>query len=213
MNSAKNVIEFYTLCNSLKDTIRTGWKDWNVQRERLESVAEHVYGTQMLAIVMASEYHYNLDIRKVVMMLAIHELEEIYIGDLTQFQISKEEKIKLGHAAIEKLLSNLTNKGFIKSLILEFDEGKTPEAQFAFFCDKLECDIQSKLYDEEGCVDLNNQQNNKTFFNPFVQKLLEEEKSFSNMWLRFGQEKYNYDKHFMEVSNYTKQNNLRGVKQ
>jgi len=39
MNSAKNVIEFYTLCNSLKDTIRTGWKDWNVKRERLESVA------------------------------------------------------------------------------------------------------------------------------------------------------------------------------
>jgi len=167
----------------------------------------------MLAIVMFSEYHYNLDIRKVVMMLAIHELEEIYIGDLTQFQISKEEKIKLGHEAIEKLLSNLTNKGFIKSLILEFDEGKTPEAQFAFFCDKLECDIQSKLYDEEGCVDLNNQENNKTFFNPFVQKLLEEEKSFSNMWLRFGQEKYNYDKNFMKVSNYAKQNNLRGVKQ
>jgi len=40
MNQAQNVIEFYVLCNRLKDTLRTGWKDWNVQRERLESVAE-----------------------------------------------------------------------------------------------------------------------------------------------------------------------------
>ena len=74
MNQAQNVIEFYVLCNRLKDTIRTGWKDWNVQRERIESVAEHVYGTQMLAIAMCAEYYYRLDIRKVVMMLAIHEL-------------------------------------------------------------------------------------------------------------------------------------------
>lgn len=213
MNRAKNVVELYALCSDLKNVVRTGWKDWNVQRERIESVAEHIYSTQVLAILMHSEYQYDIDIKKVVMMLAIHELEEIYIGDLTQFQISKEEKEALGHAAIKKLLSPLANKDYLTNLIYEFDEKKTPEAIFAFFCDKLDCDLQSKLYDEEGCVDLNNQQNNKTFFNPFVQKLLEEEKSFSDMWLRFGQEKYNYDENFMEVSNYAKQNKLKGEKQ
>ena len=36
--------------------------------------------------------NYRIDIYKVILMLAIHELEEIYIGDLTLFQISKEEK-------------------------------------------------------------------------------------------------------------------------
>jgi len=72
--------------------------------------------------------------------------------------------------------------------------------------------IQSKLYDEEACVDLTAQQNNKTFFNPFVQKLLQEEKSFSDMWLRFGQEKYNYDNHFMEVSNYVKTHDIYKIK-
>ena len=56
MQKEKNIINYYVLCNKLKNVIRTGWKDWNVQRERLESVAEHIFGVQMLAIAMKSEY-------------------------------------------------------------------------------------------------------------------------------------------------------------
>ena len=209
MNNAKNVINYYVLCNRLKDVIRTGWKDWNVKRERVESVAEHIYGVQMLAIAMKSEYQYNIDISKVIMMLAVHELEEIVIGDLTQFQISKEEKIKKGHEAIHKVLKDLLDKNYIIDLIYEFDERKTKEALFAYQCDKLECDIQSKLYDLENCVDLNDQSNNKTFNNKEVQELLNKEYSFSQMWLTFGQNKYNYDKNFMEVSNYVINNNIK----
>ena len=48
----KSSISFYKLCNKLKDTIRKGPVTWNVKRERIESVAEHVYGTQMLAIAI-----------------------------------------------------------------------------------------------------------------------------------------------------------------
>ena len=117
-SNAKNVLDFYVLCNKLKNVIRTGWKDWHVNKERIESVAEHIYGTQMLAIAMHSEYKYDLDISKVIYMLAVHELEEILIGDLTQFQISREEKEKLGHEAIEKVLESLNNKDYIKSILL-----------------------------------------------------------------------------------------------
>ena len=92
MSKEQNVINYYVICNKLKNVIRTGWKDWNVNRERLESVAEHIYGVQMLALAMKSEYQYDIDIMKVILMLAIHELGETIIGDLTQFQISKTEK-------------------------------------------------------------------------------------------------------------------------
>lgn len=54
MSKAQNVVRYYVLCNKLKDVIRTGWKNWNVKRERLESVAEHIYGVQMLAIAIQS---------------------------------------------------------------------------------------------------------------------------------------------------------------
>ncbi len=208
MSKEKNVVNYYVLCNKLKDVIRTGWKDWNVNRERVESVAEHIFGVQMLAIAMKSEYQYDIDIMKVIFMLAIHELGETVIGDLTLFQISREEKEKIEHEAVHKILSSLIDGEKIEELFLEFDSHKTKEALFAYQCDKLECDIQSKLYDQENCVDLNNQDNNKTINNAEVKKLLDEGKSFSDMWLLFGQSKYPYDDNFLSVSNYVMNNRI-----
>ena len=81
MSKEEKVFNYYVLCNKLKNIIRTGWKDWKVNRERLESIAEHIYGVQMLAIAMKSEYEYDLDMFKVIFMLAIHELGETRIKD------------------------------------------------------------------------------------------------------------------------------------
>ena len=212
MTKEENVINYYVICNKLKNIIRTGWKDWNVKKERLESVAEHIFGTQMLAIAMNSEYQYDVDIMKVIFMLAIHELGETIIGDLTQFQISKDEKIKIEHDAVKEILSNLLEEKQIEELFLEFDSHKTKEAMFAYQCDKLECDLQSKLYDEEGCVDLNHQENNKTMDNKLVKQLLQEKNSWSEMWLKFGQSIYPYDDNFIAVSNYALNNNIKKLK-
>ena len=208
MNREKNVVEFYVMCNTLKNIIRTGWKNWNVKRDRVESIAEHIFGTQMLAISMWSEFKYNIDIKKVLFMLAVHEIEEIIIGDLTLFDISKEDKQKLGHSAIKKILKNLLKGKEIENLILEFDEKKSPEAQFAYWCDKLECDLQCKLYDEEGCVDLKNQ--NYTNYSSDVIELLKTN-SWSEMWLKFGRDRYNYDKNFESVSKYAEESLLKQV--
>lgn len=208
MKKEENVLKYYVLCNRLKNTIRTGWKNWNVERDRLESVAEHIFGVQMLAIAMKSEYKYDINIMKVIFMLAIHELEEIYIGDLTQFQITKEEKEKLGHTAVQKVLDGLLDKEDIESMVIEFDERKTKEADFAYHCDKLECDLQCKLYDEEKTVDLNKQWQNPMFSDSNVQRLLKSKKNWSEMLLTFGQNSYNYDENFTSISNYAMNNNI-----
>ena len=208
MSKEQNVVNYYVLCNKLKDVIRTGWIDWKVNRERVESIAEHIFGVQMLAIAMKSEYQYDIDIMKVIYMLAIHELGETIIGDLTQFQISKEEKEKMEHEAVHNILSSLIDGEQIESLFLEFDSHSTPEAMFAYQCDKLECDIQSKLYDQEGCVDLEHQEGNAIANNGFVKQLLENGQSWSDMWLEFGQRKYPYDENFMSVSHYVKDNSI-----
>lgn len=208
MSKEENVIKYYVMCNKLKNVIRTGWKTWNVKRERIESVAEHIFGVQMLAIAMKSEYEYDIDIMKVVFMLAVHELGEIVIGDLTMFEISKEEKAKREKEAVHKILCGLLDGKEIENLFTEFDSHSTKEAMFAYQCDKLECDLQSKLYDEEGCVDLNKQEGNKTLENELVKKLLSEEKTWSGMWLRFGQTVYPYDDNFKNVSKYALNNNI-----
>ena len=208
MSKEENVVNYYVLCNKLKNVIRTGWINWKVKRERIESIAEHIFGVQMLAIAMKSEYQYDIDIMKVIYMLAIHELGETIIGDLTQFQISKEEKEKIEHEAVHNILSSLLDGKQIEQLFLEFDAHETKEAMFAYQCDKLECDIQSKLYDQEGCVDLEHQEGNETANNEIVKKLLENGQSWSDMWLEFGQRKYPYDQNFMSVSRYVKDNKI-----
>ena len=129
MSRARNVIEFYVLTNKLKNVIRTGWLNWHVSNTRVESVAEHVYGTLMLALAIYSEYEVDVDIKKVLYMLSIHELEETIIGDLTYLDISYEDKVKIGHKAVEKILSGLIKGEELKKIIFEFDERKTKEAR------------------------------------------------------------------------------------
>ena len=208
MSKEENIVNYYVICNRLKNVIRTGWKNWNVKRERIESVAEHIFGVQMLAIAMKSEYQYDVDIMKVIFMLAIHEIGETIIGDVTQFEISKKEKEKIEHEAVHKILDGLLDGSQIEELFLEFDLHNTKESIFAYQCDKLECDLQSKLYDEEHCVDLSNQENNKNMNNEIVQELLKTGASWSKMWLQFSQQVYPYDDNFRAVSNYAINNEI-----
>lgn len=208
MTKQQKVLDYYLLCNKLKNVIRTGWKNWNIKRNRVESIAEHIYGVQQLAIIMKSEYQYDIDLEKVIMMLAIHELGETIIGDLTIFDISAKEKQKIEREAVHSILSTVIDGDKLEKLFLEFDEHETKEALFAYQCDKLECDIQSKIYDEEKSIDLNDQDGNIIKENKNVHKLIEEGNSFSDMWIKFGQQRYPYDKNFLEISNYLLNNNI-----
>lgn len=208
MSKEKNVVEFYVLCSTLKNVVRSGWKIWNVKKERLESIAEHIFGTQMLAISMWSEYNYDIDIKKVLTMLAVHETEEIIIGDLVWFQISAEEKAVMGHKAVADIFSKIAGAKEIENLIYEFDERKTAEAKFAYFCDKLECDLQCRLYDEEGCVDIHEQNGNLSLENDKVKACIEQGKSWSEVWIEFDQDKIPFDENFLAVSNYIKSNRI-----
>ena len=211
MSKELNVIKCYLLCNKLKDVIRTGWKVWNVKRDRLESVAEHIFGVQMIAMLMHSEYQYvDLDLKKVIFMLAVHELEEITIGDRCWFEITEEEKLNSGHMAINKLLGDLLNGQEIIDLILEFDAGETAEAKFAYYCDKLECDLQAKIYDEEGRVDLTKQEGNPALEQKEVRELVESEGSWSGCWLEFDKRRIPFDKNFKDVLVYAKEHKITG---
>lgn len=212
MSKEQKVVNYYVICNRLKNVIRTGWKNWHVQRNRIESVAEHIFGVQMLAIAMKSEYQYDVDLLKVIYMIAIHELGEITIGDLTQFEITLKAKEKVEHEAVHKILGDLLDGKEIENLFLEFDSHATKEAMFAYQCDKLECDLQCKLYDEEGCVDLNNQEGNISLKDQRVQALLETEDSWSTIWLKFDQEIYPFDNNFKAVSNYVINNSIKNDK-
>ncbi len=144
----------------LQNMIRKGHIYWNVRFDRKESILEHIYGCLLLAIGFSTEYDYYIDFNKVIKMLLLHETEEILIGDKTVWDISAEDKRRLGNEAVKLLLSNLKKGEEYKSLIEEFNNNMTIEANYANLIDKLEYDLQVKVYDMKHAYDFNNIPNN-----------------------------------------------------
>lgn len=70
------------------------------------------------------------------------------VGDLTPFQINVNDKMVIEHDAVHSVLKGLLSCDEIEKINLEFDKKETKEALFAYQCDKLECDLQCKLYDD-----------------------------------------------------------------
>lgn len=205
----KKLLQFYLLATELKDKIRSGWKVWNIDRERVESIAEHIYGTCILAISIDSQFKLDINLYKVIMMLVLHEIEEIRIGDLTPLdKVTKEEKRNLGKQAVEDILSTLDKKLQYIELIEEFENIKTNESIFAKMCDKLEADIQCKLYCEENCVDINKKENAHVLEDSRIQKLLNNgEKTLADIFIEYDRPIYK-EKVFNDIADYIKNNDL-----
>lgn len=200
-NKIQNVISFYTSTNSLKNIQRTGEKIWGINPEHFGSIAEHIYSTQMLAIAIYLVYGVNINITNVINMLSIHELGEVVIGDKSALLKSKDDRDDEWNGAIE-ISSFLIYGDIILSKLAEFNDGKTVDATYAKYCDKLAPDMISKIYDQLNLIDLNNQGNNPLLNNPIVKRYLETGKSFSEMWILYGQEVYKYPEPFISISNY-----------
>lgn len=212
-DSYKSAIKFYLLATKLKYKIRSGWdsKHWNINSNRLESIAEHVYGTCILAIAMNSEFNFNIDINRVLKMLTIHEIGEVLIGDITPYDnVTPEQKLEMEHKAMEEILGDLSDKEELFDLLLEFDEGKTEDAKFAYWCDKLEANIQSKVYQDSGMQRaLDDQKDNVVFSNPKIKSLIESGlKTPFDIWYQSDKNKFKDSKEFTKVLKYVKDNNL-----
>lgn len=209
----ETALKFYLIATKLKYKIRSGWNEegWNINSERIESIAEHVYGVSILAISLDSEFDFNIDINKVIKMLVLHEIGEARIGDITPFDgISVAEKANKEHEAWLNILDGLVKKDEIYNLLLEFDECKTKEAKFAYLCDKLEADIQSKIYQDMGCQrDLTDQENNKCYKYEKIQEILRNgAKTAFDVWYFNDINKFESEPVFKKILNYVRDNNM-----
>ena len=205
----KNSMRFYMLATQLKYKIRSGWdkSHWNVSKERVESIAEHIYGTCILALSIDSEFKTDLDINKVIKMLVLHELGEVIIGDITPFDnITPEEKMEKEHEAIREVIGDLVNQEEFLSLLFEFDEKKTKEAIFAYHYDKLEADIQAKVYQDMGCQHpLDEQENNVVFKSNKVQQMVKDgAQTAFDIWYEWDKSLYYDDEDFARLLDYVR---------
>ena len=215
-NKYKEIFRFYRKTFKLKNKIRSGWdsKHWNVKALRVENVSEHVVGAIALAMAMKYEFGYNINIDEVVKTLAIHEIGEAIIGDITPFDgVSAEDKKEIEHRAMRDVLGNLSDNDLLLNLLFNFDNKSFNENIFAYFCDKLEADLQSKIYqDSEVHHSLDDQAGNCVFASSKAQEILNNgAKTAFDVWYFYDLPIYENNQDFPEFSDlldYIKGTNL-----
>lgn len=151
----KDAFKFYYKATELKDMLRQGAVQWSVDKNRLESIAEHTFGCMILAIGLQSELDIDVDMEKVLEMLTIHELEELSIGDVTPLDnIEKSKLTSKARPAVYKIVKSLKLGDKLISLTDEYNLNVSKDAKFAKAVDKLECVLEFKKYQDLGQVSL-----------------------------------------------------------
>lgn len=111
-----------------------------------ESIADHVFRTALITALIAEQE--KLNVEKAIKIALIHDLPEIYIGDITPFDMSPKEKERLERKISKDLFEELgdVGKSYAK-LLHEYFEQKSAEARIVKEADKLEFLIQGKEYE------------------------------------------------------------------
>lgn len=107
-----------------------------------ENDAEHSFHLALSAAELAADYYPELDIGLVTQFSLVHDLPELYSGDVWTIGISDDARNKKEEAeklANERLTKELTPH--ISQLLARYEKQQEPEARFVRFVDKLTPDI------------------------------------------------------------------------
>lgn len=102
--------------------------------ETRENDAEHAWHMAIMTVLLKEYANEEIDVLKTMTMLLIHDLVEVYAGDTYAYdEEGKKSQAEREAKAADKIYSILPeDQGeYLKSLWLEFEEQKTPEAKFA----------------------------------------------------------------------------------
>ena len=146
------LLRSYLRVLALKRLYRQGWLKRGVPEERCESVADHSFGTAVLAPLIAGREPFeDADPGRTCRMALAHELGEVYAGDITPVDgVSKEEKYRLERESLLRVLEGAPGADEILALWEEFEEGSSPEARLLRRLDRLEMGVQAAVYRAEG---------------------------------------------------------------
>lgn len=135
-----NIINFIEEVEKLKSVVRTAW----TSSGRRESTAEHSWRLALFACVM-TQYLPELNISKVIIMSLIHDIGEIYEGDISAaLEPDKDEKYNTEYQAAHAVFT-LLSKPQAKNMMdiwVEYNDNLTPEAKLVKALDKAETIIQ-----------------------------------------------------------------------
>ena len=117
--------------------------------QRYENSAEHSWHLAILLVLLQKHFP-DSDMEKMLKMALIHDLVEVYTGDVPAFddkgRVGKEEREQEAAKRLFSLLPLELGKEF-HGLFDEFEEANSIEAKVVLACDKLQAMMQAILSD------------------------------------------------------------------
>jgi len=109
--------------------------------KRKENDAEHSWHTAVMAFTLAEYFDPEIDVLKVMKMMLMHDIIEIYAGDTYCYDdagnATKEQREMEAAEKIYSLLPEDQAKEY-KALWLEFEAKNTPESNFCAILDRIQ---------------------------------------------------------------------------
>jgi putative hydrolase of HD superfamily len=167
----KDILNFFIEIGKLKKMPRRGWIINDIKNP--ESIAEHIFRASLMAWILGSKKN-GLKTERLLKMALIHDLCEVYAGDITPYdsvlpknpkdrkefmktwpRLSSVQKLKLSkkkhekeERALDRLLKSLplNLRKEIKSLWMDYEKGLTAEGRFFKQTDRLESFLQAAEY-------------------------------------------------------------------
>ncbi|WP_307874734.1 HD domain-containing protein [Frankia nepalensis] len=131
-------IAFLIEIDQLKSVLR---RSNLVNLSRRENDAEHSWHLAMFAVVLAEYAACTVDEARVLRMLLIHDLVEVYAGDTFVYDsAAAADQEERERAAAERLFPQLPDEQAtaLRALWDEFERRQTPEARFARALDRVQ---------------------------------------------------------------------------
>lgn len=147
--SFKKDLKFILLLENMKKIYR---RTKIIGEDRRENDAEHSWHIATMALFLEKYSKEKIDVNKVIKMLLVHDLVEIFAGDTFAFdENANTYKSDKELAAMEKLKAHLeiSESKMLEDLWLEFESKKTAEAIYANAMDRLQ-PLISNIYAENG---------------------------------------------------------------
>jgi len=131
-------MEFIVELDKMKSILR---QTSLINEDKREDDAQHSWHIALMSMVLNEYANEKIDDKKVIKMLLIHDLVELYAGDTFCYdKKGNEDKEERELLAADKIFGMLNKeKGLeFRALWDEFEEMKTPEALFAASMDRLQ---------------------------------------------------------------------------
>lgn len=194
----KNIIDFYMYANRLKNVVRTGWKEVGIPSEKIESDADHLYGSLILALSIITEKNLNLDLKKVMEMILIRDMAKAYNNEEVSITSSINNAADFRKATVA-VIGKLENRNELIDLFDEYESKSSEEAKFVYKVCKLESDLQAKIYEKNGDFTVERAIEDVKKYPEDIKEKVGEIKKASDGWITFDREYYD-DEMFMRLS-------------